>query len=158
MIGSRYQEVKRNQVPVVTPQPGVEVRVICGTVNGVKGPVENIVADPEYLDITLGPDITFSHPVNPDYTVAAYVIGGKGLFDMSSKTSAVNREMVLFRPGTGVQVRSSPEGVRFLLFSGKKIHEPIAWRGPIVMNTQEELAEAFREYREGTFIKKKGVR
>ncbi len=136
----------------------MEIRVICGTVSGVKGPVENIVADPEYLDITLGPGTVFNHPVNPDYTAAAYVIGGQGFFDPASRNPAGNRDMILYGAGSGVNVRSSPKGVRFLFFSGKQFREPVAWRGPIVMNTQEELIEAFREYRDGTFIKKKGSR
>jgi quercetin 2,3-dioxygenase len=156
MSDPRYQEVKHHQVPVVNPQPGVEVRVICGSAGGVKGPVENIVSDPEYLDITLQPGTSFSHPVKPGYNAAVYVIGGTGSFGVPEK-SARNRDMLLFSDGTGIPVKSSPEGVRFLLFSGKKISEPVAWRGPIVMNTQEELREAFREFQEGTFIKKKGA-
>ena len=145
----RYQEIKRHRVPVVIPQPGEEVRVICGTVNGMKGPVEHIVADPEFLDITLRPDTSFLHAVRPGYTVAVYVIGGKGYFDQGSGSPAQNRDMILFGDGDGIKVRSSPEGVRFLFFSGKPIREPVAWGGPIVMNTQRELAKAFREYRSG---------
>ncbi|MGA9085728.1 MAG: pirin family protein [Methanoregula sp.] len=157
MMDPRYQEIKRHQVPVATPQPGVEVTVICGTVSGVKGPVEHIVADPEYLDITLRPDTGFLHKVGAGYTAAAYVIGGKGYFDDGSGSFSENRDMILFGDGDSIKVRSSPEGVRFLFFSGKSIREPVAWGGPVVMNTPEELAEAFREYRDGTFIKKKGT-
>lgn len=157
MMDPRYQDVRQHQVPVVVPRPGVTVRVICGSVNGVKGPVENIVADPEYLDVTLDPGTSFSHPVNLGYTAAAYVIGGKGFFDPDSENPAQNRDMLLFGGGDGINVRSSPAGVRFLLFTGKQFREPVAWRGPIVMNTRDELVLAFREYRDGTFIKKRGT-
>jgi redox-sensitive bicupin YhaK (pirin superfamily) len=154
MHAPRYQEVKRVQIPVTEPQAGVSIRVICGTVAGVQGPVKDIVADPEYLDVTLGADTDFVHPVRAGYTAAAYVIGGTGTFDPVSKNEFPNRSMLLFSDGQEIRVHSSAAGVRFLFFSGKPIREPIAWGGPIVMNTQEELALAFIEYRNGTFIRK----
>ena len=150
----RYQEVKRVQIPMAEPQPGVSIRVICGTVAGVQGPVKDIVADPEYLDVTLGADTDYVHPVRIGYTAAAYVIGGTGSFDPAGGNELPNRSMLLFSDGQEIRVQSSAAGVRFLFFSGKPIKEPIAWGGPIVMNTQEELALAFQEYRNGTFILK----
>jgi len=150
----RYQEVKQVQIPVAEPQAGVSIKVICGTVAGVQGPVKEIVADPEYLDVTLGADTGYVHPVRIGYTAAAYVIGGTGSFDPAGGNELLNRSMLLFSDGQKIRVKSSAAGVRFLFFSGKPIREPIAWGGPIVMNTQEELALAFFEYRNGTFIRK----
>ena len=155
MMDPRYQEITADQVPVVSPAEGVTVRVIAGSVAGVVGPVRGIVADPDYLDVTLDPDVSFSHPVKEGYTVVTYVIGGGGTFGNGPGHQVKNRDLVVFGAGTSVGARSSQEGMRFLLLSGRPIHEPVAWRGPIVMNTDEELRQAFREYREGTFIRKK---
>ena len=123
--------------------------------NDVTGPVRDIVADPEFLDISLGPDTFFTHPVKPGYTAFAYVIGGEGTFDAEEGHRMTNQDLVLFGDGSSIWVRSFGSGMRFLFFSGKPIREPVAWRGPIVMNTREELRLAFKEYADGTFIKKK---
>jgi len=151
----RYREVKRAQIPTVQPQAGVSISIIAGTVAGVQGPVKDIVADPEYLDITLGAGTQYTHRVKSAYTAAAYVIGGAGSFGPGTGGTTGNRTMLLFSGGDEVRVTSSPEGVRFLFFSGKPINEPVAWGGPVVMNTQEELRLAFAEYRDGTFIRTK---
>lgn len=153
MRDPRYQEVKRAQVPTVEPDAGVSIRVICGTVAGVQGPVRDIVADPEYLDVTLGAGTHYTHPVREGYTAAAYVISGAGSFDPAAEALMNNRTMLLFSDGNEVRVQASEEGIRLLFFSGKPINEPVAWGGPIVMNTQEELRQAFFEYRNGTFIR-----
>ncbi len=155
MMDPRYQEISPGQVPTVSPREGVTIRVICGSVGGVEGPVQDIVADPEYFDVSMGPDAVFSFPVKEEYTTLAYVIGGEGTFDPKDRYPMNNRDLVLFGNGSTVWARSFEKGVRFLFFSGKPIHEPVAWRGPIVMNTKDELRQAFREYKEGTFIKKK---
>lgn len=152
----RYQEVKRAQIPEVEPQAGASIKIIAGTVAGVQGPVKDIVADPEYLDITLAADTRYTHPVKKGYTAAAYVTGGAGSFGPGTDKSAANRTMLLFSDGDEIRVQSSYDGIRFLFFSGKPIGEPVAWGGPIVMNTQEELRQAFSEYRDGTFIKTQG--
>jgi len=154
MMDPRYQEITHNQIPTVSPRKGVTIHVICGMVQGVKGPVRDIVADPEYLDVSMDPDAVFSHPVREGYTAFAYVIGGEGTFDPREGYQMNNRDLVLFGNGPSIWARSSGRGFRFLFFSGKPIHEPVAWRGPIVMNTTDELRQAFREYDEGTFIKK----
>lgn len=153
MMAPRYQEIQKDQVPTVSPRKGVSIRVLCGTVQGVRGPVEDIVADPEYLDVSLDPDALFYHRVKEGYTACAYVIGGEGTFDPGEGHQMNNRDLILFGNGAGVYARSSGRGFRFLFFSGKPIHEPVAWRGPVVMNTAEELREAFRQYRDGTFIR-----
>jgi redox-sensitive bicupin YhaK (pirin superfamily) len=149
----RYQEVKRAQIPTSEPRAGVTIRVIAGTVGAVQGPVHDIVANPEYLDITLAATTRYTHPVKEGYTGAAYIIGGAGSFDPTTNERATSRTMLLFSDGDEIRVQSSDEGLRFLFFSGKPIGEPVAWGGPIVMNTQDELRQAFSEYRDGTFIK-----
>jgi redox-sensitive bicupin YhaK (pirin superfamily) len=153
MMEPRYQEVKHAEIPMVSQKNGVTVRVICGSVGGVTGVVKDIIADPEYLDVTVGPGMSFVHPVKKGYTCFSYVIGGAGLFDTDGKRAG-NRSLILFSDGEEIRIRSADTPLRFLFLSGKPIREPVAWRGPIVMNTQEELNLAFREYRNGTFIKK----
>ncbi|MDP2797201.1 MAG: pirin family protein [Methanoregula sp.] len=155
MTKPRYQEIGSADIPTVSPRPDVNIKVICGTVNGVKGPVKDIVADPQYLDVTLGPDTTFSHPVKEGYTAFAYVISGEGTFDAEEGYRISNRDLILFSDGSSCRARSFGKGFRFLFIAGKPIREPVAWRGPIVMNTSEEIRQAFKEYDAGTFIKKK---
>jgi hypothetical protein len=149
MMNPRYQEVKSSTIPVVTLPDGTVIRVICGEANGVRGPVKDIIIDPEYLDITVPAGIEYLHPVKKGYTAFAYVIGGEG--EMGRLGDGM---LVLFDDdGDGVGFRASGEGMRLLMVSGKPLNEPISWGGPIVMNTREELDEAFREFRSGTFIK-----
>jgi len=155
MMDPRYQEIKADEIPGVTLPGGASVRVICGKVAGVAGPVRDIVADPEYLDVSLQPDAQFSHPIKSGYMAAVYLIGGNGRFDEHLQEDLVNRTIALFgNEGDTIVVRAGGKGVRFLFFSGKPLREPIAWGGPIVMNTQEELQQAFTEYQNNTFIKK----
>jgi quercetin 2,3-dioxygenase len=153
MIAPRYQEVGRDRVPKVMPVPGVTIKVICGEIAGVTGPVKDIVTDPVYLDVAIDPGFVFDMPVNRHYTVAAYVIGGEGSFGGGKEKKVRDRDMLLFGDGDQVAASASGSTLRFLLLSGRPIREPVAWGGPIVMNTDEELKQAFREYRNGTFIK-----
>jgi len=155
MMKPRYQEIKSDEIPLVSPRKKINIRVIAGTVNDVRGPVQDIVADPEFLDISLGPDTFFTHPVKPGYRAFAYIIGGEGTFDEKEGHRMTNQDLVLFGDGSSLWVRSSGSGMRFLFLAGKPIGEPVAWRGPIVMNTREELRLAFRQFADGTFIKKK---
>ena len=154
MRDPRYQEVHQDQIPRISPKNGVSLRVICGSAGGVTGPVKDIVANPQYLDVTIAPDTSFTIPVHEGYTAIAYVIGGEGTFDTLEGHQTANRDLVLFGDGSSVWTRSFATGLRFLFFSGKPIHEPIAWGGPIVMNTRDELRLAFKEYADGTFIRK----
>jgi hypothetical protein len=156
MMKPRYQEIAHDQIPVVSPKPGITIKVICGVAGGVTGPVRDIIADPLYLDVTLGPDTQFSHPVKEGYTAIAYIINGEGTFDPKEGYRVSNRDLILFSDGDSIWAKSFEKDFRFLFIAGKPIREPVAWRGPIVMNTQEELRQAFREYEDGTFIKKKG--
>jgi hypothetical protein len=153
MITPRYQEVNRDQVRLSLPERGVTVKVICGETAGVRGPVKDIVTDPLYLDVTVSPGSTFNIPVNRGYTVAAYIIGGTGSFGERKEVELRNRNLLLFSDGDLVSATAHASPFRFLFLSGKPIREPVAWGGPIVMNSNEELRQAFREYRNGTFIK-----
>lgn len=172
MMDPRYRDVKSDQIPVASLDDGTKIRVICGNIGGKQGPVKDIVTDPEYLDITIPAGTEYSHPTKRGYTVLAYVIEGKGhfckekepfsyemeginYFDMSRDSFMENRDLVLFGDGDQIMVSTEGEHVRFLLISGKPIGEPVAWYGPIVMNTNEELRIAFEEYSKGTFIKQR---
>jgi|APLow6443716910_1056828.scaffolds.fasta_scaffold52514_2 hypothetical protein len=155
MMDPRYRDVKREDIPVVSLKDGVEIRVICGDVAGTKGPVKDIVIDPQYLDVSVPRDAEFIHTVKRGHTAFAYIFAGSGRFDDPKAKSAAGGSLILFSDGDQVAVRTGEEPVRFLLISGKPIGEPVAWRGPIVMNTQAELKAAFDEYNNGTFIKHK---
>ena len=157
MMEPRYREVKSSQIPLVTAKGGVSIRIISGEVDGTRGPVRDIITDPEYLDISLPAGAEYNHPTKADHTVFAYVIEGQAYFDPEMKTQVVNRELVQFEAGEQVIACAPDVPARFLLISGKPIGEPVAWYGPIVMNTEEELQLAFDEYRNGTFIKHKKV-
>jgi redox-sensitive bicupin YhaK (pirin superfamily) len=171
MMDPRYREVKRDQIPEADLENGVKARVICGEAGGVKGPVRNIVIDPQYLDVKVPAGAVFAHPVREMYTAFAYIIDGAGFFDENRNCDGFDTEtmsyfdisrdcllrketVVLWGEGDEIRVTAVEKGVRFLLVSGKPLREPVAWQGPIVMNTREELRTAFREYQEGTFIKK----
>jgi len=153
MMDPRYQEVKQAEIPSVKTPEGATVRIVAGEVAGVRGPVRDIVSDPEYLDVSIPAGKSFSHSTNADHTVFAYVFEGEGVFD-GAKGAYGDGTLVLYGPGSQIDVRTDQRPVRFLLVSGKPLKEPIAWYGPIVMNTQQEIRTAFREFEEGTFVKK----
>ena len=153
MMDPRYRDVKRSQVPEVELENGAKVKVICGAVGKHVGPVQDIVIDPEYLDVTVPPRSEFIHATKRGHTVFAYVIDGKGYFDSRKEHALTNGTLALFADGDQVTVSTGKDPVRFLLISGRPIGEPVAWYGPIVMNTEEELETAFEEYRNGTFLK-----
>ncbi len=174
MINPRYQNIKSEQIPVLTLDNGVKIRVICGSIDGKKGPVQDIIIDPEYLDVTVPAHSSYTHLTEIGQTVFAYVIDGKGCFyteenpftdtdndkeinfyDIKGEPLIGDESIVLFDDGEEISVLTKNEHVRFLLISGEPINEPVAWYGPIVMNTQEELEIAFEEYHKGTFIKHK---
>jgi redox-sensitive bicupin YhaK (pirin superfamily) len=176
MMDPRYRDVKQSQIPDIELDSGVKVKIICGKVNKESGPVKDIVIEPEYLDVHVPPKTAFSHPVKTGHTAFAYLIEGRGYFDQerdSFKHEVVGanyfdfqrecllgpESLALFeRAGDQIKVTTEESSVRFLLVSGKPIGEPVAWYGPIVMNTQKELRIAFDEYQKGTFIKHTGKR
>lgn len=170
MTAPRYQDVTSADIPEVTDDDGTRVRVICGDFWGKTGPVDGIAADPRYLDVWVPPGQRKTLPVETSRHAFAYVFEGSGSFRDASDPTPVrtelvpsadagageelgNRSLVLFDTGDEVTVQAGEQGVRFLLVSGKPLAEPVAWRGPIVMNTDEELRQAYAELREGTFIR-----
>lgn len=154
MMNPRYRDIKDSQIPnVYLNDDRVKIKIISGELNGVEGPVKDIITDPEYLDVTISPNSDFIHPIKDTYNTIAYIIEGEGYFD-DDKKELVKREMlVIYRDGDEINIYTKDNKVRFLLISGKPLKEPVAWRGPIVMNTDEELRIAFEEYQKGAFIK-----
>jgi quercetin 2,3-dioxygenase len=170
MTAPRYQDIKAGEVPEVIDDDGTRVRVVCGDFWGKRGPVEGVAADPRYLDIFVPPGKRKTLAVELERHAFAYVFEGSGSFRAASEPFGVltektdgldeilvreqtgNRSLVLFDSGDEVTVQAGDEGIRFILVSGKPIKEPVAWHGPIVMNSQAELQQAFSELRQGTFI------
>ena len=151
-----YHDVRAPNIPKVDGDNGQEVKVVAGSCAGVEGPIHHAVTRPEYLDVLLPPGSSFSHPVSSGRTVFATVISGSGTLDGSG--GAVRKgETVLFGDGGKVAATPGADGLRFLLVSGTPLHEPIAWYGPIVMNTQREIATALSELRKGDFLKHREV-
>jgi redox-sensitive bicupin YhaK (pirin superfamily) len=169
MTNPRYQDIAARDIPEVVDDDGTRVRVIIGDFWGQKGPVEGVAADPRYLDVSVPPGRQKRLPVDRSRHAFAYVFAGSGSFRDASAPRAVqneltgvadrgeigNRSLVLFDRGDEVTVQAGDEGIRFLLVSGKPLEEPVAWYGPIVMNTDEEIRQAYAELRAGTFIKER---
>jgi len=165
MTQPKYRDVTHDQIPEVLLDNGTTIRIICGKAYGKQGPVQDIFIDPSYLDINIPGEQVFRHPIQKGHTVFAYVIDGQGHFgsetiknqdnsqDIETSDMISNETLVLFSDGDQVVVSTRNDALRFLLISGKPLREPVAWQGPIVMNTQEELRLAFEEYQAGTFIK-----
>jgi redox-sensitive bicupin YhaK (pirin superfamily) len=155
MMDPRYRDVTRDQIPVVELD-GIKIRIISGTVGDVRGPVQDVVIEPEYLDVAVPSRVTFTRRVPAGHTVLAYVIQGQGDFEppcVGGRDPIGPETLVVYGNGDELSIAARDGGVRFLLISGKPIGEPVAWGGPIVMNTQEELRSAFEEYQRGTFLK-----
>jgi hypothetical protein len=170
MTPPRYQEVASADIPEVTDDDGTTVRIICGGFWGKSGPVDGIAAEPQYLDVSVPPLLRKTLPVERTRHAFAYVFAGSGRFCNGSEPRAVptvaaswsetavperigDRSLVVFDGGDELTVEAGEHGIRFLLVSGRPLREPVAWYGPIVMNTQEELRQAFAEYQAGTFLK-----
>ena len=173
MTAPRYQDIKGAEIPEIIDDDGTRVRVVCGELWGKRGPVDGVAAEPRYLDVFVPPGKRKTLPVEVGRHAFAYVFEGSGTFFGASQPFGVltekesangerlvrertgNRSLVVFDSGDEVTVQAGDEGVRFLLVSGKPIEEPVAWYGPIVMNTQGEVEQAFAEFRNGTFIKQR---
>jgi redox-sensitive bicupin YhaK (pirin superfamily) len=171
MTAPRYQDIKGAEVPEIVDDDGTRARVVCGEFWGRRGPVEGVAADPRYVDISVPPGQRKTFKVEVERHAFAYVFEGDGKFASASKPLGVltekqvdgeeivfrepagDRSLVLFDRGDEITVQAGEHGIRFLLVSGKPIQEPVAWYGPIVMNTQAELNQAVSELRNGTFIK-----
>jgi len=170
MTAPRYQDIPAAAIPEVTEDDGTRARIICGEFWGKLGPVEGVAADPRYVDISVPPGKRKRIAVETARNAFAYVFAGSGSFRDASQPQAVltesavdpkaqpvydarNHSLVLFDRGDEIVVQAGPEGIRFLLVSGKPLEEPVAWYGPIVMNTQAELRQAMSELQNGTFIR-----
>jgi len=170
MTAPRYQDIAARDIPEVVENDGTRARVICGEFWGMTGPVEGVAADPSYVDVSVQPGVRRRIAVDRERNVFAYVFAGGGSFRDASEPrkvlteqvgqgsatvydSAGNRSLVLFDRGDEIVVQAGDEGIRFLLVSGRPLEEPVAWYGPIVMNTQAELEQAYDELRNGTFIR-----
>jgi len=170
MTDPRYQEIKSPDIPEVTDDDGTHARIVCGEFWGKRGPVEGIAADPVYVDVSVPPLRRKTIPVETSRSAFAYVFAGSGKFRNASEplgvpteeaglpdtrisTDVENRSLILFDRGDEVTVEAGEEGIRFLLVSGRPLREPVAWYGPIVMNTQQELQQAFEDLQRGTFLK-----
>jgi redox-sensitive bicupin YhaK (pirin superfamily) len=171
MTAPRYQDVKSADIPVIIDDDGTKVKVIVGEFWGKRGPVDGIAADPQYLDISVPPGVTKTIKIDTYRRAFAYVFSGAGQFVDASKPQGVllekevmgeevnirdmsgNRTLIRFGTGDEIKVQAGPEGIRFLLISGAPLEEPVAWHGPIVMNTKDEIQQAIRDLRNGTFIK-----
>ena len=170
MTAPRYQEVKAPEIPLIVEDDGTSVRIVCGSFWGKKGPVDGIAADPMYLDVSVPPGERKVFPIETTRHAFAYVFAGDGTFGNASEPRAVrtevvgaasaerpaeiaeNRSLVLFDTGDELTVQAGETGIRFLLVSGKPLEEPVAWRGPIVMNTNEQIRQAMSELEQGTFL------
>jgi redox-sensitive bicupin YhaK (pirin superfamily) len=156
MTTPRYQDVSSNQIPEISREDGVKIRVIAGEVDGVRGAVSEIYADPVYLDVSIPANGSFSHPVEKGHTVFAYVFEGRGIFgtgEHAPENPKSQPGLVVFGDGDYIQAGAANGPVRFLLVSGKPLDEPIARYGPFVMNTQQEIQQALEDLRNGTFVR-----
>ncbi|MGH7703386.1 MAG: pirin family protein [Gemmatimonadales bacterium] len=171
MTDPRYQDILAKDIPEVVDDDGTRVRVIIGDFWGKTGPVEGVAAEPRYLDVWIPPRVRKTLPVESSRHAFAYIFEGSGSFRDGSAPRAVrtelvgdpgaeeidetgNRSLVLFDSGDEIRVQAREDGIRFLLVSGRPLQEPVAWQGPIVMNTQAELRRAYAELHQGTFIKR----
>ena len=156
MTSPRYQNITSDQIPKIRHEDGVKIRVIAGEVDGVRGPVSEIVADPTYLDISVPSNGTFSQSIERGHAAFAYLFEGEGLFEAGDDETGKpipHPRLIVLGDGDRVSVRAADQGVRFLLVSGKPLNEPIARWGPFVMNTRAEIEQALQDLKNGTFIK-----
>jgi redox-sensitive bicupin YhaK (pirin superfamily) len=153
MMDPRYRDVKSAEIPEVSTKDGIKIKIVAGSVAGTSGPIRDIVIDPQYLDVTVPAGSEFVHPIASGYTLFAFVYRGAAYFDTAKGSLVASGHLVLYGDGETITIRTGGESVQFLLISGKPIREPVAWYGPIVMNTEEELRIAFEEFQNGTFIK-----
>ncbi len=152
MCPPRYRTITAAEVPEVQLDGGGTVKLICGRVGTISGPVSGVSTEPEYLDFTLPANAILHHPTTPGHCVMAYIIGGSGSFGTATGKEHDNRTLIHFGDGGDFVARAGASGLRVLFISGKPLRQPIAWQGPIVMNSTEELDLAFRQYQEGTFL------
>ncbi|MCI4348772.1 MAG: pirin family protein [Thermoplasmata archaeon] len=152
-----YRGLTAKEIPIVETDEGNRVKVVAGSFGGSEGPVVGLPVDPTYLDVTVPPNGTFRRATPPGYTAFAYTVKGQGRFSPSSEEPVTGQTAALFGDGDAVDVRAGEEGLRFLFVTGRPLREPVAWYGPIVMNTPDEIRTAARELERGDFIKERKV-
>ncbi|MBD3243407.1 MAG: pirin family protein, partial [Chitinivibrionales bacterium] len=157
MMPPRYQDISPAQIPESVTGDGVRVRAIAGHVENITGPIVDIIVSPVLFDFTLPQQATYVLPVSSAHTVFAYVLQGAVAFGEKGAKQTPSGHVVLLGDGDTVKARAGGDGGRFILAAGEPIREPIAWRGPVVMNTEDEVTRAFDEYRKGTFVKARGA-
>jgi redox-sensitive bicupin YhaK (pirin superfamily) len=157
MMDPRYRGILAGEIPTLVLANGIVIKVIAGTVHGTAGPVTDVVIEPIYLDVLVPPNMEFSQEIEAGHTTFAYVTDGSACFGIDEKSgaevTAENRQLILFADGDYVTIKTSDSHTRFLLVSGKPLAELVAWYGPIVMNTEEELVVARNDLKNGTFIR-----
>lgn len=155
MMHPRYRDITAQQIPVVDLDENIKVKIIAGEIDGTSGPVQDVITQPTYLDIQMEPEASFTLSTPPAHTAFIFVYHGT-VYNGTQNTTVMDQDhVVLFTQGEGVHIRTADQSARFLLVTGQPLNEPVAWRGPIVMNTQAELQLAFQELNEGTFLKHK---
>ena len=154
MSDPKYRDLRSNMIPVVEGENNVKVKIICGDFNGVQGPVSEVSINPYYLDVSIPAETEFTFKVPADHTMFNYVYEGSALFGKEQRDVGIEN-LVVYNPGDFMSVRTEAENVNILLVAGKPLNEPIAWYGPMVMNTQEEIWQAINDYNSGNFIKNK---
>ncbi len=155
MMEPRYRDIRSNEIPLIEQDNGTTIRVICGRVGDVQGPVTDVIIDPQYLDVALPAGRQFEHKVSDGYTAFAYILEGGGYFDDQKDKVIAAETLVVYEKDGAIHISAADADLRFILISGKPIKEPIAWHGPIVMNTQAEIRKALEEYQDGSFLKHK---
>lgn len=154
MITPKYRNLRSNSIPQITLDNGVKVKVVVGKAGDVVGPIKDTLVDAQYLEVEIPPETTFIHDLKDGYTALAFAFSGEGYPDPSGSKKLREGELAVYnRDGRAVSIRAGEEGLKILLLSGRPLEEPVAWYGPIVMNYEYEIREAFRELQEGTFVK-----
>lgn len=155
MMQPRYQDIKNHEIPETKVDNDIFVRILAGEFNGITGPVQDVVSAPNFLDIQINQETQFNYKVDKEDTVVLYTVEGEGYFDKSKNHLIPENHLVVLGSGDHLSIETDKDISRFLLMSGKPIREPVAWYGPMVMNTKEEIIEAFQEFQNGNFIKHK---
>jgi redox-sensitive bicupin YhaK (pirin superfamily) len=153
MSKPKYRDITKDDIPIIETKDNITVKVVGGEYDGEKGPVRDVAVKPTYYHINMPKNTSISVPFENDHTVFAYAFGGNGYFD-TEKSQLVNKDnLIVYEKGDQVSIQSGTNGLEYILVSGKPLNEPVAWYGPIVMNTKEELITAFQDYQNGSFIK-----
>ncbi len=155
MMQPRYQDIKHHEIPEHKVDNDVKVRILAGEYNGNFGPVQEVISNPTYLDVTVNQETKFNYQVEKENTVIIYTVEGNAYFDNEKQNFVDENHLIVYGPGDEINIETDNDPAKFLIMSGKPINEPVAWYGPMVMNTREEIIQAFQEFQDGNFIKHK---